>query len=72
MTPAILEDFLPANTLLEDHRQAIHILLDRFDGRTKDYMVSLPVGHSLTPYSSTSRPRPRRRLARSSRPGRTH
>ncbi|WRT66361.1 uncharacterized protein IL334_003316 [Kwoniella shivajii] len=38
LTPNIVESFLPADTLAEDLAQAIHIPLDRFDGRTKDYM----------------------------------
>ncbi|CAD6572423.1 MAG: hypothetical protein TREMPRED_000545 [Tremellales sp. Tagirdzhanova-0007] len=38
VTPAIIKRFLPEKTLARDHPQPIHILLDRFDGRTKDYM----------------------------------
>ncbi|WWC70212.1 uncharacterized protein I206_104162 [Kwoniella pini CBS 10737] len=38
MTPDIVENFLPPNTLSTEVHQAIHIPLDRFDGRTKDYL----------------------------------
>ncbi|ORX36685.1 hypothetical protein BD324DRAFT_461194 [Kockovaella imperatae] len=38
VTPQIVENFLPKNVLPQEHPQPIHILIDRFDGRTKDYM----------------------------------
>ncbi|EAL23512.1 hypothetical protein CNBA1590 [Cryptococcus deneoformans B-3501A] len=38
ITPAIVEAFLPRNSLSHSTLQPIHILLDRFDGRTKDYL----------------------------------
>lgn len=38
ITPAIVEAFLPRNSLSHRTLQPIHILLDRFDGRTKDYL----------------------------------
>ena len=40
LTPAVVEDFLPVGTLA-NVPLPIHIPLDRYDGRTKDYMVSL-------------------------------
>ncbi|BEI87800.1 uncharacterized protein CcaverHIS019_0105180 [Cutaneotrichosporon cavernicola] len=36
--PHIVEDFLPPNSLSINHPHPIHICIDRFDGRTKDYM----------------------------------
>lgn len=39
VTPQIVRDYLPPQVLPYRHPQPIHILLDRFDGRTKDYMV---------------------------------
>ena len=39
LTPEIVKDFLPEKTLA-DVPIPIHIPLDRYDGRTKDYMVS--------------------------------
>ncbi|OXG89336.1 hypothetical protein C349_00156 [Cryptococcus neoformans var. grubii Br795] len=39
ITPATVEAFLPRNSLSHSTLQPIHILLDRFDGRTKDYLV---------------------------------
>ncbi|KAE8537781.1 hypothetical protein D1P53_005837 [Cryptococcus gattii VGV] len=38
ITPATVEAFLPRNSLSRSTLQPIHILLDRFDGRTKDYL----------------------------------
>ncbi|KAK6910106.1 hypothetical protein I203_104137 [Kwoniella mangroviensis CBS 8507] len=38
MTPEIVEGFLPPNTLSEQVPQAIHIPLNRYDGKTKDYL----------------------------------
>ncbi|GFZ43975.1 hypothetical protein JCM24511_01696 [Saitozyma sp. JCM 24511] len=38
LTPEIVESFLPRDVLPNDHPHPIHIPLDRFDGRTKDYM----------------------------------
>ncbi|WVF71462.1 hypothetical protein IAT40_006266 [Kwoniella sp. CBS 6097] len=38
VTPGIVEHFLPVNTLSKRASQAIHIPLNRFDGRTKDYL----------------------------------
>ncbi|KIS01127.1 hypothetical protein L804_00996 [Cryptococcus deuterogattii 2001/935-1] len=38
ITPATVEAFLPRNSLSHSILQPIHILLDRFDGRTKDYL----------------------------------
>nr|XP_018263078.1 uncharacterized protein I303_04569 [Kwoniella dejecticola CBS 10117]OBR85236.1 hypothetical protein I303_04569 [Kwoniella dejecticola CBS 10117] len=38
VTPEIVEHFLPKDTLSTQVAQAIHIPLDRFDGRTKDYL----------------------------------
>lgn len=40
ITPEVVHEFLPSGVLPKNHPQPIHILLDRFDGRTKDYMVS--------------------------------
>ncbi|KAK8864397.1 hypothetical protein IAR55_001645 [Kwoniella newhampshirensis] len=38
LTPAVVEQFLPSNSLSKHVPQAVHVLLDRFDGRTKDYL----------------------------------
>ncbi|WVW83907.1 hypothetical protein I302_105929 [Kwoniella bestiolae CBS 10118] len=38
VTHDIVESFLPSHTLSEQVSQAIHIPLDRYDGRTKDYL----------------------------------
>ncbi|KAK4687845.1 hypothetical protein P7C73_g2262, partial [Tremellales sp. Uapishka_1] len=38
ITPNIVEAFLPLGVLPKDHPQPVHILLDRYDGRTKDYI----------------------------------
>jgi hypothetical protein len=38
--PHIVADFLPPNSLPNDHPHPIHICIDRLDGRTKDYMVN--------------------------------
>ena len=40
VTPGIVEAFLPGGVLPEEHVQPVHLLLDRYDGRTKDYLVS--------------------------------
>ncbi|KAL7421563.1 hypothetical protein Q5752_003332 [Cryptotrichosporon argae] len=37
---SIVESFLPPHSLPPDHPHPIHILLDRYDGRTKDYKVT--------------------------------
>ncbi|WVQ72584.1 hypothetical protein IAR50_002142 [Cryptococcus sp. DSM 104548] len=38
MTPSVVEEFLPPNSLSNSVLQSVHIILDRFDGRTKDYI----------------------------------
>ncbi|WWC94172.1 hypothetical protein V866_001011 [Kwoniella sp. B9012] len=38
MTPEIVESFLPSNALSDQVPQAIHIPLNRYDGKTKDYL----------------------------------
>ncbi|KAK1924052.1 hypothetical protein DB88DRAFT_540136 [Papiliotrema laurentii] len=38
ITPQAVEEYLPPGSLPPDHPQPIHILLNRTDGRTKDYM----------------------------------
>ncbi|WVN88247.1 uncharacterized protein L203_103448 [Cryptococcus depauperatus CBS 7841] len=38
VTPNAVENFLPRNCLSCRSSQPVHILLDRFDGRTKDYI----------------------------------
>ncbi|WVQ99406.1 hypothetical protein IAU59_006539 [Kwoniella sp. CBS 9459] len=38
ITPALVEAFLPGDTLSKTALQAIHIPINRFDGRTKDYL----------------------------------
>ncbi|OCF42892.1 hypothetical protein I317_03243 [Kwoniella heveanensis CBS 569] len=38
VTPYIVEKFLPSKTLNQTALQAIHIPINRFDGRTKDYL----------------------------------
>lgn len=50
VTPKMVEDFLPKNTLAENHIQPTHILLDRNDGKAKDYLVSFQSGlHEFRP-----------------------
>lgn len=73
ITPAIVQGVLPVESLPHDHPQPIHILLDRFDGRTKDYMVSFHLCYRVNPNKSHSILRlfPQRRLDRSSNLGRT-
>lgn len=41
VTPQVVRDYLPPQVLPRHHPQPVHILLDRYDGRTKDYMVSV-------------------------------
>lgn len=40
-TPEMLEQFLPPG-VLADTLQPVHLLLSRWDGRSKDYLVSIP------------------------------
>ncbi|WVR07041.1 hypothetical protein IAU60_004080 [Kwoniella sp. DSM 27419] len=39
VTAEVVEAFLPPDTLSRESGQAIHIPINRFDGRTKDYLV---------------------------------
>ncbi|EIW70667.1 hypothetical protein TREMEDRAFT_61175 [Tremella mesenterica DSM 1558] len=38
VTPTVVESFLPRHVLPPSHPHPIHILLDRMDGKTKDYL----------------------------------
>ncbi|ODN79799.1 hypothetical protein L202_03701 [Cryptococcus amylolentus CBS 6039] len=38
VTPSVVEEFLPKDSLSRKVPQSVHILLDKFDGRTKDYL----------------------------------
>lgn len=41
VTPEAVVAFLPPNTLADNLIQNVHIMLDRNDGKAKDYLVSL-------------------------------
>jgi len=42
VTPEAVMAFLPPHTLADDVIQNVHIMLDRNDGKAKDYLVCLP------------------------------
>ena len=73
ITPKLVKAFLPRGVLPLDHPQPIHILLDRFDGKTKDYMVSCPTAVVSSQLTRTSmwKSSPSRRLRRYSRRDKT-